>query len=98
VPPPATTKLEAINVHAAKTHFSKLLARVEQGEEIVIARDGKPVARLVPMEPEKRKPMPPGSLKHMIGPLPDDWNAPDREIAAMFNDAPLTTDDQGTSE
>lgn len=39
---------EMINVHAAKTHFSKLLARVANGEEIVIARDGTPVARLVP--------------------------------------------------
>ncbi|MFT4009314.1 MAG: type II toxin-antitoxin system prevent-host-death family antitoxin [Nocardioidaceae bacterium] len=39
-----------INVHEAKTHFSKLLARVEQGETIVIARSGRPVARLGPTE------------------------------------------------
>lgn len=37
-----------VNVHEAKTQLSKLLARVEAGEEIVIARAGKPVARLVP--------------------------------------------------
>ena len=37
-----------VNVHEAKTHLSRLLARVEAGEEIVIARRGKPVARLVP--------------------------------------------------
>jgi prevent-host-death family protein len=36
-------------VHAAKTHLSKLIERVEQGEEIVIARGRKPVARLVPI-------------------------------------------------
>ena len=39
-----------VNVHEAKTHFSKLLARVEKGERITVARAGKPVARLVPAE------------------------------------------------
>jgi prevent-host-death family protein len=39
---------EVMNVHAAKTNFSKLLVRVANGEEIVIAKDGTPVARLVP--------------------------------------------------
>jgi prevent-host-death family protein len=39
-----------VNVHEAKTHFSKLLARVEKGERIVVARGGKPVAKLVPAE------------------------------------------------
>ena len=38
-----------VNVHEAKTHLSRLLARVARGEEVVIARAGKPVARLVPM-------------------------------------------------
>ena len=38
---------ETVNVHYAKTHLSQLLARVERGEEVVIARDSKPVARLV---------------------------------------------------
>ena len=38
------------NVHEAKTHFSRLLQRVAAGEEVTIARDGVPVARLVPIE------------------------------------------------
>ncbi len=38
-----------VNVHDAKTSLSRLLVRVEKGEEIVIARAGKPVARLVPI-------------------------------------------------
>jgi prevent-host-death family protein len=38
------------NIHEAKTHFSKLLRRVMSGEEIVIARAGKPIARIVPIE------------------------------------------------
>ena len=46
-----------VNVHQAKTQLSRLLARVEAGEEIVIARRGKPVARLVRCQPEpKRQP------------------------------------------
>jgi prevent-host-death family protein len=49
---------EAVNVHEAKTHFSRLLERVNHGEEIVIAKAGKPVARLVPYgeKPVKRIP------------------------------------------
>jgi len=44
-----------VNVHEAKTHFSKLLERVQGGEEVVIARAGHPVARLVPfVQPGKR--------------------------------------------
>jgi prevent-host-death family protein len=47
-----------VNIHEAKTHLSRLLKRVMLGEEIVIARAGKPVARLVPMQaaPARRKP------------------------------------------
>ena len=40
---------DTINIHEAKTHFSKLLARISAGEEIVIARAGKPIARLSPI-------------------------------------------------
>ncbi len=44
--------MATVNIHEAKTQFSKLLRRVAAGEEIVIARAGKPVARLVPYGPE----------------------------------------------
>jgi prevent-host-death family protein len=44
-----------VNTHEAKTHLSKLLARVEAGEEIAIARSGKVIARLVPVHPAKRE-------------------------------------------
>lgn len=40
--------MEAVNIHEAKTRLSELLKRVEQGEELIIARAGEPVARLVP--------------------------------------------------
>ena len=39
--------MDRVNVHEAKTHLSRLLERVEAGEEIVISRAGRPVARLV---------------------------------------------------
>jgi prevent-host-death family protein len=42
--------VKSVNVHEAKTHFSALLKKVEAGEEIVIAKAGRPVARLVPAE------------------------------------------------
>jgi prevent-host-death family protein len=45
-----------VNVHAAKTQLSRLLERVEGGEEIVIARNSRPVARLVPVEHDPRSP------------------------------------------
>jgi prevent-host-death family protein len=47
--------MDQVNVHEAKTQLSKLLARVEQGEEIVIARDGEPVAMLVPHRPTPKR-------------------------------------------
>jgi prevent-host-death family protein len=48
------------NVHEAKTHLSRILERVAQGEEIIIARSGRPVAKLVRVAAEPRRP---GRLK-----------------------------------
>ena len=44
-----------VNIHAAKTQLSRLLEQVEEGEEIVIARAGKPIARLVPLVTSRPK-------------------------------------------
>jgi prevent-host-death family protein len=60
-----------VNVHAAKTQLSRLLEQVEAGEEIIIARAGKPVARLVPLETAKLPQRIPGRLKGKIPPPPD---------------------------
>lgn len=46
-----------VNVQQAKTHLSGLLARLEAGEEIVIARNGRPIARLVAVAPAPRRPL-----------------------------------------
>jgi prevent-host-death family protein len=45
--------MTTVNVHQAKTHLSRLLERVAAGEEVVIARAGRPVARLVPIDAEE---------------------------------------------
>lgn len=47
--------MATVNVHEAKTHLSRLLAQVEAGAEIVIARNGKPIARLVRLKPRGRR-------------------------------------------
>jgi len=47
--------MQTVNVHEAKTHFSKLLSRAHVGEEIIIAKAGEPYARLVPLEPLKKR-------------------------------------------
>lgn len=63
-----------MNIHEAKTHFSKLIARVEAGEEIVIARDGTPVARLVAIgQPAARRI--PGRDRGSFS-VPEDFDAP----------------------
>ncbi len=50
-----------VNIHDAKTHFSKLVKRAHDGEEIIVARAGKPYAKLVPLE--ERKERSPGLVK-----------------------------------
>jgi len=54
------------NIHEAKTHFSKLLARVLSGEEIIIAKAGQPIVRLLPVENEVREARVPGIDKGKI--------------------------------
>ncbi len=46
---------DTVNIHEAKTHFSQLIDRVQAGEEITVAKAGRPVARLVPIRPPVRE-------------------------------------------
>ena len=74
-----------VNVHEAKTHLSKLLERVENGETIVIARAGKPVAELTAVKP--RADFVFGGLKGLVwSDDPDIFMEKDTEIAEMFTD------------
>lgn len=71
-----------VNVHEAKTHLSRLLERVEGGERIVLGRNGRPIARLVPYEPE-REPRVSGALRGKIR-LADDFDETPEELIEAF--------------
>jgi len=75
--------MRTINIHAAKTHLSRLVEAAAAGEEIVIAKAGKPVARLCPLP----QPKPKRELGRLRGKLivPDDFDAPlPDEILDLF--------------
>jgi prevent-host-death family protein len=78
----AKSRTRHFNVHDAKTNFSELLKLVERGEEVIIARAGQPVARIVRLaaEPSDRIP---GTAKGAIK-MGDDFDAPVSELERAF--------------
>jgi prevent-host-death family protein len=73
--------MDMVNVHEAKTHLSRLLARVARGEEIIIAKSGHPVAKLVAVSPRTRAP---GRLAGRIR-IGKDFDAPlPKRLARAF--------------
>ena len=75
--------MRQVNIHEAKTHLSRLLEAVERGEEIIIARSGRPVARLCP--PRKwHSSRRPGSLKGKIRIASDFDQTPDEVVEAYY--------------
>lgn len=72
----------SVNVHDAKTHLSRLIERVEAGEEIVLARAGRPVARIVPFK-ARTEPRVPGAWRGLVQ-LSPDFDAVDEELLASF--------------
>lgn len=77
-----------VNMLEAKNALSRMVAAAERGEDVVIARNGKPVVRLVPYEVSKVKP--PGTWKGKIKVSPD-WDSPEinAEVAAMFEESAM---------
>jgi prevent-host-death family protein len=73
--------MKQVNVHEAKTQLSRLLQDVENGEEVVIARNGEPVAKLVP-HVEERKPREPGWAEG--GWMAPDFDEFDEQLARDF--------------
>lgn len=66
--------MSTVNIHEAKTHLSRLLEQVAGGQEIIIAKAGKAVARLVPLDtPPKKRSL--GLLKGQLT-VPDDFDTP----------------------
>jgi prevent-host-death family protein len=75
--------MRTVNIHTAKTHLSLLLNEVAAGEEVVIAKPGKPVARLLPFEPRRQR-RKPDLLKGKIW-ISEDFDDPlPEEIIAAF--------------
>jgi prevent-host-death family protein len=74
-----------VKIHEAKTNLSRLIARVEAGEEIVIARGDKPVVKVVPVESAPKKKRVAGAMKGIWPDLPDAFffdPLPEEELAA----------------
>jgi prevent-host-death family protein len=79
-----SSKNDSVNIHQAKTNLSRLLARVELGEEIVISNRGVPVAKLVPFRSSRNRLASLGLDKGRLV-VPEDFNAPlPDEILAAF--------------
>jgi prevent-host-death family protein len=74
--------MKQVNVYEAKTHLSQLLNEVEAGEEIIIGRAGRPVAKLVPYR-EVRTPRQPGAWRGQIW-MADDFDDLPEDLLAAF--------------
>ncbi len=75
--------MEVINIHQAKTQLSQLLTRVQQGEKIIIANRGKPVALLSQYQEPQLSERIPGRLRGQFT-VPDDFNQPDEDLISLF--------------
>lgn len=73
---------QTVNIHEAKTHLSRLVERVETGEEVVIARAGRPVARLVPFK-ARTSPRVPGLWRGRVH-LASDFDRTDDDLIDDF--------------
>lgn len=71
-----------VNIHEAKTHLSRLVARAAAGEEIVIGKAGKPMAKLVPYTANK-EPRKLGAWRGKVWMAPD-FDEPDEELIRLF--------------
>jgi prevent-host-death family protein len=68
--------MQTVNVHAAKTHFSRLVDQAAAGEEIIIAKAGKPVAKLVPLTLPHDRPKRRLGILAGVAAIPPDFDAP----------------------
>jgi len=91
--------MDSVNIHEAKTHFSKLLEQLASGEseEIIIAKAGKPVAKLIPYLPHKEKPLPKRKLGLLANQVkywesPDCWE-PDKELNDLMINGSIFPDE-----
>ncbi|HXR39359.1 MAG TPA: type II toxin-antitoxin system Phd/YefM family antitoxin [Terracidiphilus sp.] len=77
-----------VNIHHAKTNLSRLILQAEAGEEVIIARAGKPAVKLVPVQPPAPKKFKFGALKGLFT-VPDNFLDPDPELESLFYDGQI---------
>lgn len=82
-----------INIQAAKTHLSRLVEEAAAGEEIIIAKAGKPMVKVIPYQAAKKTRVG-GQLKGQIWQSADCWES-DKEMIRLFNDGPIYPQDHG---
>jgi prevent-host-death family protein len=80
--------MPVVNIFEAKTNLSKLVARVEQGEEIIIARNGKPAVRLTQLEPAAKSRIRFGGMKGKIW-VADDFDELPEDLLEAFNNGDI---------
>lgn len=74
--------MKTVNIQAAKTHLSRLVEEAVAGDDIVLAKAGRPLVRLVPVQPDV-SPRKPGAWKGKVR-MAKDFNAEDARIVALF--------------
>ena len=67
--------MRLVTIHEAKTHLSRLIEEVQQGEEVIIAKGKNPIVRIVPLSPRK-PPRKAGGARGVIVKMADDFDAP----------------------
>lgn len=88
--------MKQINIQAAKTHLSRIVEQVANGEEVVLAKAGKPMVRMIPYQIAK-KPRVGGQLKGQIWESPECWE-PDEELIKQMTEGPLFPEDSNVPD
>jgi prevent-host-death family protein len=84
--------MHKVNIHEAKTHLSRLIEEVEAGEEVIIARNGKPVARLTAAQ-KIRSPRTPGGWEGQVQ-IADDFDETSEDLIDDFYNSPILPDEK----
>ena len=77
-----------MNIHEAKTNFSRLIVEVQAGREVVITRAGRPVAKLVPFNGQAEPPRTPGGWEGRVR-MAEDFDETPSELVQAFNEPAL---------
>jgi prevent-host-death family protein len=83
-----------VNIYEAKTHLSRLIAQVESGEEVVLSRAGKPVARILPWTEPAAGRRRLGTLAGQIREAADVWDLEDDDVPGLMAAEPLFPEDR----